>query len=251
MAATALVDPADFIRDRLRGSSLWLDASYGTLWSGGGELELSGERLGTLSWSFDPTEILRPAIAYDWQVKHDREIIQGRIFVRSPGEVQVTATGRVPNAVANYWLGEYGLNLSGELSLSRSTIVVADRRVQTAAGRISLYRGVIEGMANTLTLPDLSAEFSTPFGYELPCLSAQVWTLDDMQTIVEMKCEHGATRIEVMRRSMDMLDLWFLPDLIIGLLYDSVVCTMLINSNNEIEINRDCVIAGLIVTLLG
>lgn len=246
-AAIALVDPADFIRERLRGSPLRLDAPYGTFWSGGGKLRLAREPLGALKWRLDPTAIIDRAIAYGWEVRHDG-LLRGRLVVRSSGRMQVTAGGRLPTAVANHWLADHGLRLEGQLRLSRTSVVVVNRRVREANSYVELREGKVTGRFNAPALPSLGAQLYTPFGAEIPCVSGRVWTLGRRQTVANVKCERRTVRVEIMGISAMMLELRWLPYWLKRLFVadDSVVCTIHIklgagvSSDEKVDVSWPC-----------
>ena len=212
--------PAELVRCLLAESELSLRRPHGTIWSGGGELHLSGQHLGSLKWRFDPAKLLDSEIAYKWEVTAKEIQVRG-YFAAVSGRIRVTATGHFSAVVANTWLHAYSTQVSGKLQLLRSEVVVVNGHVQSATGQLKWSKGEVEYQGDRLTAPlpplDAHVKFDAPNGTEAPRISARVLTWDKKLLLVEAKsAENGKVQIGFTARSLGMLESapWF-PDWLI------------------------------------
>ena len=214
---TALA-PADLLRPPLAQVGLSLSWPFGTIWSGGGDLGVSGRHLGAVEWYFDPAKLTEPAIAYDWKVFAEQTHVHGN-FAVGPGQARVAAEGGFDAALVNPWLDAYDLQLSGQFHLSGAEAAFAERSVQSAAGHLEWSGGRVHyqlgGVWLGATLPPLAArvQFTLPSGAKTPRISAQVLTSDEALPLIQVEStEGGYVEIGVTRRLMKMANVPWLGE---------------------------------------
>ena len=218
VALCAALAPAGLLRPLLAPVGLSLSAPLGTVWSGGGDLELGGQPLGAVEWWFDPAQLSEPAISYDWKLFAEQTHVHGN-FAAALGQVRLAAEGGFGAELVNPWLDAYGLRLSGEFGLSEAAAAFADGRVQSAAGHLEWSGGRVHyqfgGAWLGATLPPLAArvQFSSPSDAEAPRINAQVLTADQGLPLVQVEpADGGYVKISLTRRLMKMANVPWLGE---------------------------------------
>ena len=217
-ALCAALAPADLLRPLLAQADVSLSAPLGTIWSGGGDLQLHGKPLGAVEWHFDPARLAQPALAYNWKLFAEETHVHGN-FAAGLGAARLAAEGGFDAGLVNPWLDAYGLRLSGQFLLSEAVAAFADGRVQSAAGHLEWSGGRVQyqlgGAWLGAKLPPLagSVQFASPNGAETPRLDAQVLTLEEALPLIQVEsADGGYVKISVTRRLMKMANVPWLGE---------------------------------------
>lgn len=215
-ALCAALAPADLLRPLLAQAGVSLSAPLGTIWSGGGDLQLHGQPLGAVEWYFDPTKL--PALAYNWKLFAEETHVHGN-FAVGFGSAKLAAEGGFDAGLVNPWLNPYSLRLSGQFLLSEAAAAFAEGRIQSVAGRLEWSGGRVQyqlgGAWLGAKLPPLagSVQFASPNGAETPRLDAQVLTVEEALPLIQVESAAGGyVKISVTRRLMKMANVPWLGE---------------------------------------
>lgn len=133
----------------------------GTIWSGSGDLLVSGSHTGRLAWSLRPVTFLQGRIGYDAQLAGAGADLGGRISVgASTAEAEVSGT--VDARFVNQWLAPYDIELAGAFELETVSIELEGQVPVAANGRLTWNGGPVRyrlsGNMHNSMLPPMTAD---------------------------------------------------------------------------------------------
>ncbi len=133
----------------------------GTLWSGSGDLLVTGNSTGRLTWTIRPVTFLQGRIGYDLQLAGAGADLDARVTM-GVSSTDVDVIGSVSGLFVNRWLAPYHIELSGNFELETVNVTLEGRIPVAANGRLTWTGGPLRyrlsGNVHDSVLPPMMAD---------------------------------------------------------------------------------------------
>ena len=132
----------------------------GSIWDGAAAVEYQGQSLGSLSWRFDASRLVRGEAVFDWDLGGAGHALTGGAHLGLTG-LQCNAAGVVRGATMRRILASYWIEAGGDIDIERiSAHVSYDLRPRNMAGELSWGGGEVRyrlsGEHYRMVLPPLA-----------------------------------------------------------------------------------------------
>lgn len=137
----------------------------GSIWDGAAALEHEGQSLGSLSWQFDASGLVRGEANFDWRLADTGHTLSGGVRLGRAG-LHCSAAGTVHGATMRRILAPYWIETAGDVSIERiGADLTHDLHLQSMAGELSWSGGEVRyrlaGEHYQMVLPPLSGMLET------------------------------------------------------------------------------------------
>ena len=156
--------PARLLTVLLDDYGVFLLETSGTVWTGSGKGIVAGTPLGMFSWSFAPTRLVQGKFSFDYRMDGEFLNLSGTL-TRGIDSIEVRASGHVEPHGINQVLSNYGLEVSGRLTMNLLSLRIDEAfDVEKLSGEIRWEGGKCRYQSGTTTSTiDLPAIVGTLF----------------------------------------------------------------------------------------
>lgn len=162
-----LFAPAAPIRAGLqRIPGLLAGSPSGSMWNGSAEITYHGARLGRLSWSYRPQDLLRLRVGYRYALDGPFQRLEGVASLSATASTASVA-GSVDATLLTDLLARYDISIGGEFNIPSALEVEAPHNgPPRATGELRWSGGPVQyrlsNVTHNITLPELVAYVETP-----------------------------------------------------------------------------------------